>query len=552
MNEELLDSILDELEHNYDGNMEKFCEDKSLDEVEELYNKIVSQYSFKLPGNHNFTNMSYTNVRQDYVVKLMTTGLIGYLFRCLDEYKVPRECEHVSVEEYVKNPAIIDPMEYDLKDSRKMEKHAENKKWMEIKINIYEFLMDRFSFNPDKHVRIGYWPNEDDPERNPVTTKAAVEGIKAGNSVRTKKGKLKGTKYSKLTREKLRTRVETKQEEVTEEEWNNKSDIERTQWYNEHSKLVESMLDKSEEDQKLAKKIIADQGDSDELDTIKNVTEQRSGDHESHTVESLMSSDSEESDDDEEEYDSGYPKGSTADIIRSVLPAADYFYHFNRYFEKFYEPLRKGTTDLYAEKDDMDIAFAIWEQHENIEEANIFRNKHKNDTPHTIHTIQNNRWVFTGPWEQNKERMECYNKNTGVMTSMLDKNIEDNKLVEDMVHNRVRIAKEENVAETGPPDEAAMRYFSSNKPEAAKLGAVNINSAAYADNYDSDDNVKKKKKKKKRKPKKKIPIVKEEDALEIVVHNLTGGGKSYSKRKMYTRAEEPDLKEVNIKKSGSR
>ncbi len=124
------------------------------------------------------------------------------------------------------------------------------------------------------------------------------------------------------------------------------------------------------------------------------------------------------------------------------------------------------------------------------------------------------------------------------MSSMMDKHIEDNKIVEDMVHNRVRIAKEENIKEVGPDSDAWVKYSAANKPSVASMGAININSSVFV-NEEKEAPKKRKKKRKKSKP---VPIVDESEAIEIGVISLSKGGKDVKISKMYTAAQEPDIK----------
>lgn len=478
-------TILEEIQYNKEVDIDKYISGMSDEKLNELYEKIASPYSFSLPGNHKYTNMSYTNIREDYMTKFLTTSLIGFLFRSLDEYKVPLECEPVSVEKYINNPSIVEPRDYDLKDVRKMEKINQHKEWMNHKVHIYNFLMDRFQYNPDKHVRIAYMPNPKDPERDPITTDIAKKGLRHGNSVRTKRGKMKGTRIGKLNKKKL-AELRNRKKETIEEHQKKQIDL-----INE--KYEQSSMDDEEK--------VAVNSDVEETETV-----------------------------DVEETETVDVNNKVMPL--EVIPPADYFHIFNRYKDNHYDEFHKLTTDLYVEKHDIDIAFNIHEQHHTIEEADAYRYKHVDDTPYTIYTIENNGWVFTGPWEQNRERKEFLNKHTTVLEAIMENSKEDAKLSKDLVNNRVRIAKEENVREVGPDDESFLRYKMSNRPEAAKMGAVNINDPMYADNVDSDDE--------NNDVKSTIPIVPESESLEIDVISLSRGGRDMSIGKMYTRAIAPD------------
>ena len=457
--DEITSAILDEIQHNADSNVDQYIDNLSVDELDTLFDSIKSPYSFSLPGNHSFTNMSYTNLREKYLDKFNTVAKIAFLFRTLDEYKVPAECEPVSMESYIADPSIIDPQEHDLKDTRKMGKIEENKEWMKHKVHVYDFLIHAFKYNPDKHVRIAYKSNPKDPERAPIDTEVSRLGASRGNSVRTRTGKLRGTRVGKMN-----------------------------------------------------KKMLADL-------TLRRRGVSKKKEKPSETPEPTTT-----------HVNNDTTPKKIEDIVREVIPPADYFYFFDKFKSVHYAKLHSATVDLYSEKHDMDIAFNIHEQHTNIEDANAYRHKHKEDTPHSIHTIKNNRWVFVGPWEQNRERMEYYNKHTSVMEAIMTQHQEDSKMVKDIVHNRVRLAGEANVAEVGPADPAFLRYKANNRPEVAKMGAVNINDPMYVENDDEENKT----------VRSSIPIVPESESIEVGVISLSKGGKHMTTGVMHTRAIAPD------------
>ena len=135
---DITSAILDEIQHNSNGDVSKFLDPMSPEQLDQLYIKLKDPFAFSLPGNHSYTNMSYINIREQYLDKFNTISMIAFLFRSLDEYKVPDECEPVSMENYKADPSIIEPNEHDLKDTRKMSKIQEHIDWMKIKIHIYD------------------------------------------------------------------------------------------------------------------------------------------------------------------------------------------------------------------------------------------------------------------------------------------------------------------------------------------------------------------------------------------------------------------------------
>lgn len=137
--------------------------------------KDLNPYGRTIQGADKILTFSYTDLRKEYMLKLLTTTIIGFLNRACDEWHVPDGMVPIPIYEYLKNPALLEQM-----SSKVPEKdRVENTKWMEKRIIVKEFLEDMFQFNPDKHVRSAYRPNPDDPQRKEVLdTPAANLAIK--------------------------------------------------------------------------------------------------------------------------------------------------------------------------------------------------------------------------------------------------------------------------------------------------------------------------------------------------------------------------------------
>mgnify|MGYP001264314245 FL=1 len=130
------------------------------------YGKVINM------DEDSYLNFSITNLREKYMIKLLTTSLIGYLNRLCDEWEVPDNVPVVPVYKYLEDPSVLDTD--DSNDSDEIKKAKEfNKKQMEKRIIVKEFLENIFKYDPDKHVRGAYLPNPKDPERKLVNTASA-------------------------------------------------------------------------------------------------------------------------------------------------------------------------------------------------------------------------------------------------------------------------------------------------------------------------------------------------------------------------------------------
>jgi hypothetical protein len=145
----------------------------NMEEIIEL-RKALNPYGRTIEGSDNYLNFSVTILRDEYMKKLLTTGLVGFLFRMCDEWKVPLGVPVVPVDEYFEDPTKIEASEKIAKSNDKSLKYDYefNKKWMDKRVIVYEFLEEIFQFNPDEHVRSAHYPERKDKTRKPINTRA--------------------------------------------------------------------------------------------------------------------------------------------------------------------------------------------------------------------------------------------------------------------------------------------------------------------------------------------------------------------------------------------
>ena len=196
--------------------VDKICELKKEDfdkldekEIIDLYKKI-NPYGLTIEGSKDYLNVCVTNVREEYVKKLLTTSLIGFLFRACDEWEVPDNIPVTPVEAYLNDEKVLDS--YELSDDKfiQMENNF-NKDWMKKRVIVREFLEHVFKFNPDYHVRCTYLPNEKDPEREVIFTDVAKQSVnhyfKKNKKLQKEYGSIYKNIYSKEHENKAREEV---------------------------------------------------------------------------------------------------------------------------------------------------------------------------------------------------------------------------------------------------------------------------------------------------------------------------------------------------------
>jgi hypothetical protein len=162
---EQLSKLLDELDED---SLSKMTDAEVID-----LRKQLNPYGRTIEGSDKILTYSYTDLRLEYLKRMITTSTIGFLNRMCDEWKVPDGIPVVSVYDYVKDPSKLDEFEKGLVDPEAMRADLEkNKEFMAKRVVIKEFLEDMFQYNPDYHVRSAYRPNPADPERDIVNTPA--------------------------------------------------------------------------------------------------------------------------------------------------------------------------------------------------------------------------------------------------------------------------------------------------------------------------------------------------------------------------------------------
>lgn len=163
------------------GNLPKFdANDENLNKAaEDIWARLheTNPYNTKIakPTGETLT-FCFTNNTEEYFKQYITTGLIGYLFRALDEWNVPEGVPVVDTLEYMKDPSVLKypklPAGEEISEELR-NKYEDTKKMMTRRIAALEFLMDTFCYNPDRDVKSIYSPIPIDPNREIVNTPAA-------------------------------------------------------------------------------------------------------------------------------------------------------------------------------------------------------------------------------------------------------------------------------------------------------------------------------------------------------------------------------------------
>ena len=136
----------------------------------------LNPYGRTIDGKTRYLCASVLNIRDDYMLRYTLTGIIGYLNRSLDEWRVPENVPAVPIYDFFKDASTLNPPQ--MANGRQLDPkieaaYAESREFMKQRMIVKQFLEDTLLYNPDEHVRSAYTPNPADPERKPIGTAAA-------------------------------------------------------------------------------------------------------------------------------------------------------------------------------------------------------------------------------------------------------------------------------------------------------------------------------------------------------------------------------------------
>lgn len=384
--------------------------------------KRLNPYGRTIAGSDNYLNFSITQISHEYWKKFITTAMIAYLNRMCDEWKVPNGVPVISVYDYLENKSLLDTPDLAIQRNNKSSiyDYEFNRKWMEKRIIVKEFLEEMFQFNPDEHVRSAYRPNYKDQSRKPLETMAARIAVnhvaKTDRAFKTEKilnDESKGIKVKKIRR----TVVNKKTGEKI-------------------VKIIEVPAD----DQPVEKPV-------------------------AHTV----------------PLDPEHPKDPTAvSTATNMIPPHDMFGRFMMYYKENYEELRNAVEALYCEKPELELAINPYAWHKSPEEAEAFKKQHSDEVIAEVFTATSGKWNFFDSFKAQRDSVNFYNKNTIILEEMVKQIERDERLGQDLMAKRVEKEKKKNVIEAGPDAENFKKWREENV-DLSKMGAKYYGDAADED-----------------------------------------------------------------------
>lgn len=143
--------------------------------------------------------------------------------------------------------------------------------------------------------------------------------------------------------------------------------------------------------------------------------------------------------DDPERSDLSERKGT--DAVYDNIPPNDTHCRFRSYYEINYEKLRDATHTIYNVKPDLEHAMIVYDVKNSQSEVDAFVAKYGSTSKYDLVTFPMNRWTLMGPFKENRERVDYYNKHNSIIKQLLDQQEKDAALGEELMKKRVKTKK---------------------------------------------------------------------------------------------------------------
>lgn len=163
--------------------------------------------------------------------------------------------------------------------------------------------------------------------------------------------------------------------------------------------------------------------------------------------------------------------------VLELIPPQDTLHRWSYFTEVNYEDLRKATEVIYNDRPYLEWAIGLWDIIEGSPEEcrakyDAYKDRHAEELPMDIKMLEFGGWTPMADFAANREKIEFYNKNTGIVQKILERHAEDAKMGKDMVKNRVKQAKAKNIREQGPDHPDLKNYTENAGPNMQAMGAV--------------------------------------------------------------------------------
>ncbi|MCK9607860.1 MAG: hypothetical protein M0R33_15560 [Methylomonas sp.] len=407
-------------------------QEMSAEDISAVRKKLINPYTIPIV-QEKFGVMSITNMKESYMRRLLMTALIGYLYRVADEY-VPVSISEMETDMNARINKCDDP-------EIKRQLTEERDKKIPLLSNgakqiVKGFLDNYFNFNPDIHVRAATGssaPKDDTNEKiRERMTVAAAQLPDDSSAGKDSADKPKPIAQSPETAAKIAdaVRVHDSAEIVSKAKCVYQAASGMSAWM--RSQIVAGV------DIPCAK------------NTLPEIT---------RIVDSLSWCLPQIEDD--------------LTAANEVHPPVEAFYNYDRYLTNHYEQLRAATSALYTDAPDIEFIVNFYDAFKSDKEAREFIIRHDAEFTSDAFIIPSGKVVLLGPFKQNRERLDFYNKNTEVLKRLVTQIEKDHRVGEELMKKSVKKAVRKNIREEGLSPKELDEYRKAMKDVQA-LGAKSI------------------------------------------------------------------------------
>ncbi len=366
-----------------------------------------------------FANLSIINMKDIDMRRLHMTGLIGWLFRLAFEYEPEDEVNEWKAELKTQ----LDKCETEQQRATTRERHEQRvkDKTKHIRSVILKFLNRHLKFNPDKHVREAHSSNVADTERK--TKECVLAELK------------QSADRADLIKQKFSEKPEMFYTYIRE------ASATTYQCLQQCISHTEKILQKTDN-----MIVLCPNPDMQDL-----IADHSGIIYKKYVEMTAMSNDLAK---------------ITAPILQSetiygceISPSADAFYHYDRYLTNHYEQINAINSAVYGVKPDIEFMVVFYNAFKTEEEAIRYKKQKADDFRLEVHTVENAGMTLMGPFKENRDRIDYYNKNTEVIEGMVNMMKQDHKLGKDILDKGTKIKKMSNIKEMGLDAKGLEQYI---------------------------------------------------------------------------------------------
>lgn len=161
------------------------------------------------------------------------------------------------------------------------------------------------------------------------------------------------------------------------------------------------------------------------------------------------------------------PIGKNADVKHAAkkVPAMDLYYRFNRYFNDNYESIREIVNTIYPDKPYFDCVIGLHTSVSGTEEQirkQVQEYAIKQNVQEELFTVLEGHYTYLGPWKKNRDASIVYNRNNDIIKKIDERTAADKVIGDKLLKDRVQRKKMENIAAEGPDAPGLSEWVNTN------------------------------------------------------------------------------------------